>query len=979
MTTRRKPAKDRTSLVISIVLHVLLIGGVAYWAYKTGRLEQVRQAVLQYVRSDKKTPAAESKPVSPRTAPPPKLPPINQGLPPASGGGTRRAVAADAPEAAGGSSFFQDTRRQSAGPSTAGAAGPTNRPALLRPAVAVAPPKPPSFRPPPATTIRQLMAERAKDAAATEAFGSEQISRSGASDAGAIVNKISGAAIVEGKFAVIRGLSDRYVTTTLNGGEIPSADPYRRSASLDLFPAQIIDKVVVAKTFTPDQQGAFTGGGINIATKSFPERPFSSFSLGASYNTQANLIDDFLTYPGGDTDWLGMDDGSRALPPELAVPNLVIPNPPSSTGTFPPGSPTYVRRTGDADRLNALTHAMGYAELAGVAGETPLNTSMSLATGQTTHLFRRPLGVFGSMSYRQDYGHYENGVSRRQAAGDEISYYEETRSTRTINWSSMVNFALQLHPDHEVSFNFLYNQNGDDQVRHQEGYRLDTGYDIPITRERLYWTERNLQTYQLKGAHQLPEVAGLKFDWLAVYSDTSQQEPDARFFNYLRAGDDYYFGDPRTGTPVEPTRYYRDLAEQNRNLKADLTLPFRQWTWDEAQIKVGLWDSTSERSFTDKGVYYLGQPSSFNGRPNEFLEPANLGSTSTTNAAGRITWNWRRYVQDRDSRYDAESAFRAGYAMLDLPLLPAWRFVGGVRYEITDMTVDSRSDLDGNGSFATNAIHVLPALGLVWQPRTNMNVRLHYSQTIARPSFRELAKYSSYDPVLDEVLIGNPNLLLSDVDNFDLRWEWFPRPGELLSASLFFKDLRNPVEQIIALDQETITFTNRPTAQVWGVEFEARQSLQLLSPLLREFSLGGNFSWIQSETELFADEYKNKIQYVPDLERTRPLYDQSPYIFNADLSYDNPRLGTSASLLLNLAAPRVAIAVLTTDDVYEHPPTSLDFTLSQRLGRQLSLKFSARNLLDPAIKRTYGDDPNGPLYSYYRRGRSFGLGLSYDF
>ena len=978
MTSRRKPQKDRTSIVISVVLHVVLVGGVVYWAYKSGKLEQVRQAVLQYVRGEKKTKQPEAKPVQQRATPQAKLPPINQGLPPASSGGSRRAVAADAPEAAGGGSFFQDTRRQTTGPSTS-ATAPTNRPPPTQSIKAPPPPKIAAFRPPPTTTIKQLMAERAREAASTEAFGSEQISRSGASDAGAIVNKIAGASIVDGKFAVIRGLSDRYVTTTLNGGEVPSADPYRRSASLDVFPAQFIDKVVVSKTFTPDQQGAFTGGGINIVTKSFPERPFTSLSLGTSYNTQASLNDKFLSYQGGSSDWMGTDDGTRALPEALTPVDLTIPNPPSSTGTFRPGTPTYVRRTTDAERLNVLTKEMGVTEFRGSPSETPLNTSFSLATGQTSHLFRRPLGVLGSVAYRRDYAYYEGGVSRREAAGDERSIYDETLSSWTVNWSAMVALALQLHPAHEVGFNFLYNQNGNDQIRHQEGFRLDTGYDIPITRERIYFTERNLQTYQLKGSHQLPDTAGIRLDWLAALSDTSQEEPDARFFNFLKTGDDYYFGDPRTGTPVEPTRYYRDLEEQNQNVKADLTIPFRQWTWDEGQVKLGFFDSTAARTFTDRAIYYLGQDSSFSGDPNAFLTPDNLGSTSTTNAAGRVTWDWHRYIQKRDGVYTADSTFRAGYAMIDTPLVPSLRFIGGARYEITDMSVISRSDLDGSGNFVTNAVHLLPATGLVWQPRTNMNVRLHYSQTIARPSFRELAQYSSYDPVLDEVLIGNPNLLLTDVDNFDLRWEWFPQPGELLSVSLFYKDLRNAVERIIALDQESITFTNRPTAKVLGIEFEARRNLSVLSAHLREFSAGGNVSLIQSETELFDDEYFNKSQYLDEVDRTRPLYDQSPYILNADISYDNPRTGTSASLLLNMAAPRVAIAILTSDDVYEHPPTSLDFTLSQKLGRQLTLKFAARNLLDPTIKRTYGASPDDPLYSSYRRGRTFGLSLNMDF
>jgi outer membrane receptor for Fe3+-dicitrate len=179
-------------------------------------------------------------------------------------------------------------------------------------------PSPKIFASAPAKSdIKQLLAERAKAAASVEAFGSEQISRSGVSDAGAVVTKIAGAMIAEGKFAVIRGLSERYVSTTLNGANLPSADPYRQSAPLDLFPAQVIDRVVVTKTYTPDQPGTSTGGGIDVVTKSFPERQFLTVSVGGEYNTQSTGNENFLTYNGGGLDWAGMDDGTRALPEEL--------------------------------------------------------------------------------------------------------------------------------------------------------------------------------------------------------------------------------------------------------------------------------------------------------------------------------------------------------------------------------------------------------------------------------------------------------------------------------------------------------------------------------------------------------------------------------------------------------------------------------------------------------------------------------------
>src|SRR6185503_494213 len=231
-------------------------------------------------RQEKKAPPPKTEAAKTTTKAPPKTVDSSQ-----KSSGARRAVATDAPAAVGEGFAVEDRAQTKSRPT----AGPTNiAPITVRPPPPKPPPPPKLFASStPKSDITQLLAERSKAAASTEAFGTEQISKSGVSDAGAIIGKVSGATVSEGKFAVIRGLSDRYVSTTLNGVNLPSADPYRQSAPLDLFPAQVIDRVVVTKTFTPDQPGTATGGGIDVITKSFPERSFLAVSLGADYNTQA--------------------------------------------------------------------------------------------------------------------------------------------------------------------------------------------------------------------------------------------------------------------------------------------------------------------------------------------------------------------------------------------------------------------------------------------------------------------------------------------------------------------------------------------------------------------------------------------------------------------------------------------------------------------------------------------------------------------
>jgi len=994
MERKRRDQKDRTGILISAVVHAVVIGGLLFWLSTTEMGQELIRKGLQAVRSEKdKVKEPPKPPPETRQPPPSKLPPINQGVAPKGGGGSRRAIASDAPAAAG-ESFFADTRTQTKGAATDGKGSGESGPAKV-----VAPPPPPKPVIPrplfqsaaPKSDIKQLFVQRSKDAAATESFGSEQISKTGVSDAGAIINKVSGAAVVDGKFAVIRGLSDRYVTTTLNGAEIPSPDPYRRSAPLDLFPSQIIDKVVVAKTFTPDQQGSYTGGGINIVTKSFPEKAFYNFSIGGSYNPQANLSDKFLTYDGGGRDWLGMDDGSRALPKSFQGPNIELPNRPISAPR--PNTPANIalrqQRFADADRLEALTKEMGTTQFAPDEKTSPLNHNFSLSGGDTTHLLGLPLGLFGAYSYRRDFSFYDDGISQRYGAGDNgnpelDSAYGDVRSTETVNWSGMVNLAYQLHENHEVGFNFLYNQNSEKIAQQQVGTKSDDEGRL-FFKNRLIFTERNLQTYQLKGAHRLPEVGGIKLDWLTALAYTTQLEPDVRFFNFTQDGGTSEVGRNSSDDPKQPTRYFRELDENNRNAKVDLTVPFRNWDQDESEFKVGFFDSFSRRNFTDRGISYSGDDP-FNGNPNQYLTPSNLGYTAVTNSSGSVSFNWNRYLEQiRDSIYEAESGVRATYAMLDMPLNEKLRLIGGVRLESTDLQVHSESDLASSVTGLTTndskivQTDILPAAGLIWAIQTNMNLRAHFSQTVARPSFRELAAYRSYDPLLDELLDGNPSLDMSAINNYDVRWEWFFRPGEIVSVSLFYKTLENAIErQFLDVSGDLITFDNRKKASVYGVEFEGRKNLGFIDPMLDVFSVGGNVSLIGSETELTDDEYEQKRQRVRGAKRTRQLYDQSPYIINLDLNYDNPYSGTSAGLVLNVAGPRITIASYKTEDVYEQPAPMLDFILSQRLGRHLTMKFAAKNLLNPTFKRTYGEDTD-LFYSSYKKGMSFGLSLNYEF
>lgn len=993
---QRKPKKDRTSLVISAVLHGAIIGGILIWAWKTGKIEVITNKILQVVTDDKKKEQKKPEPLQQKTQQAaPKLPPINQGAQPSASRGTRMAVASDAPSSAGGDSFFHDAREQSGGSSSGGGTGPvrqTNAVPIKPPSASAGDNKGLFNRQNQTSSVKALLQERAKASAATEAIGAEQISKSGSSDAGSAVTKIAGASIVDGKFAVIRGLSDRYVNTTLNGANLPSADPYRQSAPLDLFPSQVIDRIIVSKTFTPDQPGSFTGGGIEIVTKSFPDKNFLSLSIGSAYNSQTSLKGNFLTYAGGGKDWTGMDDGTRALP-DVFSSDVPINGDPKRNPAIPPAVQGNVRTNSDNLRsdllVDRLTRELGPTEFAPHREAAPLNQNMSIAGGGSSFMFGHPLGYFGSASYKQDYFSYENGVSRRYQGGTDLkNSFHDARSLSTVNWSTMLNLAYQPLPDHEFNFLFFYNQNAVDDVRIQDRGEDPANPGYVYRKFNLYWTERNLNTLQFKGKHLLSETVGLQFDWMVGLTTTTQDEPDAKFFNDVDTGGGNYTTENGTiPSPNKPTRYFRSLEEKNDNIRLDWTLPFRGWTVDEGKLKFGFYSSSSTRSFTERQFYYLQgfNGTGYNSDPNQFLTDATLGGTFRTNANGRtINVRFNKFIQGFDSVYDGRNDIPAEYLMLELPVVEDLRLIGGARFESTDFRVHSASYLDSSVT-GTNINEarikqddLLPSLGVIYTLCSNMNLRVNYSQTVARPSYRELAAYYGYDPVVNEFVEGNPDLKMTAADNYDVRWEWFPRPGELLGVSIFYKDLKNAIERG-NLDQqgEVITFFNND-AKLYGIEFEARKNLDFISQYLRQFSVGGNLSLLQSEVKLSPQDLQNKRAFFPNISETRALYDQSPYILNLDLNYEDRELGTSASLIFNINGPRVAFTKINTEDVYEQPAPMLDFVLSQKIGRKTTLKFSAKNLLDPEIKRTYGKNSD-LLYSSYRKGLTFGLSFNYDF
>ena len=822
-----------------------------------------------------------------------------------------------------------------------------------------------------------LLSERQDAAALTDAIGSEFFSRAGASNAADIMTKVTGASVVGGKYVFIRGLGERYSNTTLNGAEVPSADPDKRAVQMDIFPSNAIESVVTAKTFTPDRPGGFSGGSVDIITKTFPEAFTAQFGLGTSYNTQASLRKDFLSYPGGSLDWLGLDDGTRALPDAWQGGNIVSQELIDATRSG--GGRSVESRNQAAKELMRLTKAFD-PTMRPLESSSGLDHSISASIGDTRKVADRDLGFLFGLNYDRDYSFYGNGITGRHmvsAAGvDTDLYLNDTRAIQEVSWGNLATLAYQVSENHAFGFNFLFNHSSEDEARIQEGF-LQSFEDSNFNTSVLHYTIRELRSMQFKGDHSFPELLDLKTDWVAAYSSTSQEEPDLRFFSYDQNNDSGRINIALSGYDP-PTRYFRELTEENQNLKLDNELPFSVWEGLEGKFKFGAYASATQRAYNERRFAYN---TTTNPRWNDLVQSDNAdGFLADENvvyeAPSRGTYRFNKYIYELPyNNYTGDQDIQAAYSMFEIPIIEPWKVTGGVRYETTDLSVINSGERTGDSSISESAL--LPALSTIYELKQDMNLRFAYGKTLARPTFREIALVPVFDFMGGDILIGNPDLQITSIDNYDLRWEWFPEAGEVLAASLFYKTLSSPIEKQYVTANRQVQYRNRDEATVYGLELEGRKNLEFISTYLKNYSAGGNFTYVVSEVNVTPFEYEYTIG-----NDSRPLAGQSPYIFNFDLSYSNERSGTIVSLFYNIFGPRLAVVGSSSParpNAYEQPVATLDMTVSQRLTDHWKLKFSAKNLLNPDVEvlQRYGGQDY--IYSSYTRGRSFGMSLSYDF
>lgn len=829
------------------------------------------------------------------------------------------------------------------------------------------------------TTGAALLKERQKADAVSDAIGAEEISRGGAGDAADAIKKVTGATTVGGKHVYIRGLGERYSSTQLNGANLPSADPDKKSVHLDLFPAGMIENITTVKTATPDKPGDFTGGTVDIKTKSFPEQFTYGMSVSGSYNT-FTTGSNVQSYNGSNTDWLGYDDGLRSVP--TLVKNNDIP------------SLISARSNSEAAALLNDQSKSANSGFAPTTKSAPFNSGLSMNIGNQHELFGNTFGYLATLSYNRKYTNYDKSSmahhSQASSASEELmTEYRANmlHSKDEVAWGGMVNLAYDFSSNNQLSFNFMRNQNGESEAVYQNGY--DNYYNVNTETFILKYVERAISSYQLSGKHNFPSLVNSKLDWQVAYNENTQNEPNFRTFDteyYIdeitSQGDTVWKYDLFTADNANayPSQYYRDLSEDLISAKTDIEIPFKDIFDAQITFKTGVLYNKKTRDFTEsRYIYKLDETVkkivNYDDvrNPDEFMQEY----------AGIILNNNNKdyfgmYLEDRtqpSGSYTGDLEIFATYGMLDWQVLPNFRIVGGVRLESTNMSTQSADTTKLLGKIKEQDI--LPSLNLTYNLNKNMNLRMAYGKTIARPTFREVAPYNSLMPIEHYTYLGNDSLNRTIVDNYDLRWEWFTNPGEIISVGGFYKAFKNPIVLTIVNANYEHQPWNVDKGFLYGLEFEYRKNLGFLGNFFNNFQFGANFTLVKSEIELTDFLFNLNKTLDSNATNSRDFQGQSPYVVNLDLSYSNYETGTESNLYFNVFGKRLSKIGFAAPDYYEFPRPELNFSISQRFFDNFKVKFSAKNLLDSKVYNasTYKGEEY-ISYEYYL-GRTFSLSFSY--
>lgn len=764
--------------------------------------------------------------------------------------------------------------------------------------------------------LKQQKADNIQDG-----ISAQQIKRTPDAVASDVLKRVIGVTIVSDKFVFVRGNSERYNNTTLNGIMLPSTDPDKRAFSFDIFPSSLLDNIIVTKSFTADQPGTTSGGLVQLQTRDFPDAFTLSFQTSGGFVTETTT-DDFLTYNAGQKKLLffnsGIDDGGRLLPSG-------IPNEPF-TGQNNYGK--FFRDNWKQENVSA-----------------PLNGGLNFSVGGKLNLFDNPLGIVFGYSYKNAF--QNKVIERSEFNGDttQIIRANGRSSEYSVNSGGILNLSYKLGDNSRLSFKNTLSISSEDETEYFEGWRkvVFSAGDEDRKSYKTQFTQRELFSSMVSGNHYIKSLRNMNVQWRASYSESNRKEPDLKRAYYrkeLNSEDPYIV--PLTSVPNQNVgnRYFSNLLDINRNGGFDIEFDLMKLRKKDptSKIKLGGYLMGTDRNFSARSFDPFVPFGSYIDATlplEELYAPENIDS---------LKINYVEVTSSSDA-YTAIENLYAAFVSYDMPI-GKFRLISGLRFEYSEQKLSSylrSSNEPVNVNLKTN--DYLPTLNLSYALNDKTNIRTSFSQTVSRPELRELAPFGFVDFITDGDFSGNPDLKSSLVQNYDLRFEMYPQAGEILALSFFYKNFDSPIERVIIpttlSPTPSYTFANAEEGAInYGVEIEARKNLGFINKILKNFSLNLNVTLVNSKVNLEGTGSAGN-------KKERSMQGQAPYIINAGFYYDNYDLGTSVNLSFNRTGNKISeVGRIGFEDVYEQGRSLLDLSISQRIFQNFEVKFSAKDLLN---------------------------------
>lgn len=781
--------------------------------------------------------------------------------------------------------------------------------------------------------------------------GEEQFTRSGDSNIAESLKRVSGLSTVAGKYVYVRGLGERYATTLLNGAILPSPEPLNRVVPMDLFPTGILESVLVQKTYSAAYPGEFGGGVLQMRTKKSTDEFFWNFASTVGVIDNATFKDGFMV-SGGDTDWLGMDDGFRA--PSQALLNA------TANGNELKLKSRFSGIGVPAEELEAVGESFNNQYTPTEESAAPnVNISTSFGNFYDVGSTGMKLNYLASLDYSNswDINRIERNTFVPSSVGLDIQEDLDVVNTEnSIDLSGIFSAGLDIDENNNVRFTSVALRQTDDRVFQTTGETLDAP-DLSTT--ELQWVEREILSNQLQGDHYFPAFNELVVNWR--YSDiiATREAPDTRSYRY--DGGEF-------SSRVDGNMRSFDVLEDNASeLGIDLTMVLYGPRNSIITPKLGYVSSEKERESEIRrfGFAFNGPIANDNQlllRPlEEILSPENITEK------GFVI---RELTRPTDS-YRANNSLEAFYGQVEFNFDDRLRLTFGGRQEDFEQVTTTFDLFRPSASVVADLSRkeFLPAFSATYI-HYDHQFRFAYSETVSRPDFRELSMSPFINPETGREIFGNPNLDITSITNFDFRWEWYFGFADYVSAGVFYKEFVDPIEAVIFSPVDPrITYINAESAENQGIEIEGYKRLDFLGPLGEDFYVQGNVSFIDSLVNIRQSDLGSLTS------SSRPLQGQSDVLFNVQIGYE-PYSGTTATLLYHYFGDRIdSVGIEGAPDLIQEGYGELNFIFIKELNRNWQVTAKAKNILDARSEITQGS----LLTNGFNLGREASIQVQYRF